>query len=242
VTHGVACREDIRALELAEVHLFIGRNYVVTIHHGQIPAMEEAFHRWLGSGQLMREGVGFLVYCVLDAVIDAYFPVMEAIEDDLDETELRMFAGSYPSAPQDLMAVKRTLFTLRRVLSPLRETFGTFLRREHPFFSPGTFVYFQDVYDHVLRLLDLVEMERERLAGALDAHMTALSTELNTRMKTLTVLAVVVGLVGCVLDAWGMGLGGTPFLQAPWAFWGVVALNGVLVVGILIVSWRKGWL
>src|SRR4030095_8103356 len=113
-------------------------------------------HCWTRGGALLKEGVGFLVYTIMDAIIDAYFPLIGAIEDEVDETEMAMLAQSRQTNVQDLLSLKRTLSTLRRLLYPLRDTFNFFLKRDKPLFSPESVIYFHDVYDHVLRIVDVL--------------------------------------------------------------------------------------
>jgi magnesium transporter len=242
VTYAAASGRDTRKVQTIEVDLFIGRNFLVTLHRGRVPALEEAYTRWTRGGQTLREGIGFLVYAVMDAIVDSYAPISHAIEDELEETQLQMFTGFREGSVQHLLALKRTLFALRRVLNPLREIFHLFLRRDRPLFSAETGIYFQDVYNHLLRILDTLEIEREMVSGALDAYLAVKGDQLNTTMKLLTSLSVVVGLMDCLLDAYGMGLSGTPFLHAPWGFWGVMFLEIILIAVALLVSRRLGWL
>ena len=99
---------------------------------------------------------------------------------------------------------------------------STFIRpRDKPIFSANTLAYFQDVYDHVLRLLDVLDMEREMLAAALDAHLAVVSNRLNTTMRTLTAITVAVALIGSVFGAWGMNFEQVPLENSPWGFWAV---------------------
>ena len=169
---------------------FIGRNYLVTTHRGRNPAIEDAMTRWTRGGQMLREGIGFAVYTVLDALIDSYFPVIDTIENELEASESQMFLRLQQGNIELLLRHKRTLFALRRVLSPLRDVLHVFLRHDHPIFSANTAAYFQNVYDHVLRLLDALDMEREMVGGMLEAHLAVVSNRLNATMKTLTVLTV----------------------------------------------------
>jgi magnesium transporter len=241
VTYAILPGANFMESETIEVDLFIGRNYVVSLHRGRVPALEDALARWTGGGQMLREGVGFLVYTVLDAIIDAYFPVIRAIEDEVDDIELSMHAGLDPDSVQNLLALKRKLFSLRRILDPLRDAFHVFLKRDRPMFSAGTVVYFQDVYDHMLRILDVLEMEREMVTGALLAYQTILSNRLNATMRTLTVLTVVVSAAGLVFGAFGMNV------PVPWtghylAFAGIVAVTSALIGMGLAFSWKRGWM
>jgi magnesium transporter len=242
VTYGVVPSRDSIELRTFEVDLFIGRNYVVSIHRGRAPALEDAVGRWTRGGAMLREGVGFLVYTVMDAIIDAYSPLINAIEEKLEGAEMDILARFHQENVQRLLELKRTLFSLRRVLYPLRETFNLFLRRDQPLFSANTQVYFQDVYDHILRILDVLDIERDMVASTLDAHLTVVSNQLNETMKTLTVITVVVALAGSVFGAWGMNFTTIPLAEAPWGFWGVVGGTVVLIAIALVVSRWRGWM
>jgi magnesium transporter len=242
VTYTVLAGSTAGDLRTVEVDLFVGRNYVVSIHRGRVPALEDAAARWTRGGGMLREGVGFLVYSLMDAIIDAYFPIIDGIEDVVDNSELEMFTTFQQENIQALLKTKRTLVTLRRVLHPLREIFQVFLRRDHPFFSANTRVYFQDVYDHVLRILDVVDIERDMVTGALEAYLTVISNRLNRTMKTLTVITICVAIVGSVFGAWGMNFQTMPLHDSPWGFWLLSGGTIGLVATALWISWKKHWL
>lgn len=242
VTYCVAPGPVLSDPQTVEVDLFIGRNYVVTIHRGRVPALEEALARWTRGGPMMREGVGFLVYTMMDALIDTYFPVIDAIESQIEETELALFDRFRGEEVQDLLKLKRSLVVLRRVLYPLRETFHIFLRPNHTYFSAGTLVYFQDVYSHILRILDVLDIERDMLSAALEAHLTVMSNRLNQTLRTLAVLTVAVAILSAVFGAWGMNFREMPLADAPWGFAAVVGGTLALLVLLGILTWRRGWM
>ena len=241
VIYGVQGGATADAVQTTEVDLFIGRNYVVSVHRERLPALEEALSRWMRGGPMLREGVGFLVYTLMDALIDTYAPVLEVIEDEVEDTELALF-GPDGGGVQNLLKMKRTLIALRRVLIPLREAFQVFLRPDHLYFSAGTVVYFKDVYQHILRILDGLEIERDLVSGALDAYLTVASNRLNQTMRTLTVLTIVVGMAGAVFGAWGMNVGGLPVAEAEWAFATIVGSTVLLTAALLFVARRRGWM
>jgi magnesium transporter len=242
VTYGVLRSEDTQEPQIFEVDLFIGRNYLVSIHRGRVPALENALVRWTRGGAMLGEGVGFLVYTVMDTVIDAYSPIIDAIEDELAKIETEMFVRFRQEDVQRLLELKRTLFKLRRVLYPLREIFNLFLRRDQPFFSANTLVYLHDVYDHILRILDVLDVERDMVTSTLDAHMAVISNQINVTMKTLTVVTVLVALAGSVFGAWGMNFEAIPLATTPWGFWGVVSCTLALITMALTISRWRGWL
>jgi magnesium transporter len=242
VVHAAAADGDPRDWPTAEVTLFIGRNYLVTVHRGKVPALAAGLARWTRGGPMLREGAGFLLYAVLDAVIDSYVPVIQKIEDEIEETEIAVFTHVGEESVRGLLRLKRGLVTLRRVLYPLREIFQSLLRRDHSFLASATQAQLREVYDHVVRILDVLDTEREMAASALEASMTVSSNRLNKTMKTLAVLTVAVAFVSSVFGAYGMNFEEIPLAKQPWGFsavaGGTIALIGVLV----LVGWRRGWL
>jgi magnesium transporter len=243
VMYAVVPSTDASEPSTVEVDLFIGRNYLVSVHRGRVPVLEDALGRWTRGGAMLREGLGFLLYTVMDAIIDAYFPIIDAIEEELAETESDLFAQRHQKKDvQRLLELKRGLFTLWHLLQPLRERFHLFLRRDQPIFSANTLVYFQDVYDHIQRILDVVDTERDMVTSALDAHLTVISNQLNATMRTLTVITVIVAVAGSVFGAWGMNFSAIPLSEAPWGFWVVLGGTITLIVTALVISWRRGWL
>jgi magnesium transporter len=241
VTYAVASEGGSVEGRTAEVDLFIGRNYVVSIHRGRVAALEEALARWMRGGAMLREGVGFLVYTVLDAIIDSFAPLIASIEDAIDETEIAVLSRTEEADVRSILRLKRDLTALRRVLYPLRSVFQVLLRPDHPVFPGNTEVYLRDVLDHVLQILDVLDIERERAAGALDASLAVSSNRLNATMKTLAVITVAVAVVGSVFGAYGMNFEAIPLASSPSGFV-VVALGTVgLVAAALFLGWRLGW-
>jgi len=243
VPHAVAHAETGSGdLRVAEVDLFIGRNYVVSLHRGPVVALEEAGARWARGGAMLREGVGCLVYSVLDSLIDSFLPLISEIEDEIDQVETAVFTRSDEEGVRELLRSKRTLAALRRVLVPLREIFPSLLRRDHPFFHGTTQVYLSDAKDHLLRILDVLDTQRDMAAGALDATLAVSSHRLNKTMKTLAVLTAAVAVIGSVFGAYGMNFQVMPLAGHRWGFWLVSAGTIAFVVALSVVGrWRRWW-
>jgi magnesium transporter len=242
VMYGVAAGPELKELQTVEVGFFIGRNYVVSIHRGRVTALEEGLARWTRGGAMMREGVGFLVYTLMDALIDTYFPIIDAIERQIEEIELGLLGPFRGEAVHDLLKLKRSLVALRRVLYPLREAFHIFLRPDHSYFSAGTLVYFQDVYDHILRILDALDIERDMLSAALDAQLTLMSHRLNETLKTLAILTVAIAILSAAFGAWGMNFDAIPLARVPWGFPAVVLGTLALLAVLGVLNWRYRWM
>jgi magnesium transporter len=225
-----------------ELDIFVGRNYVITCHRKEIQVVSEALSRWEKSGARHEDGAGFLLYFVLDAVVDDYFPVLDAMDDRIEEFEQSLFTRFEEDCLREIFQLKRSLLTIRRVVAPLRDTVNQFARREQTMFVPSTVAYFQDVYDHVIRVVDTIDTHRDMLSGALEAYLSVLSNRLNDVMKKLTVFATVVGGAGLVLAAWGMNLKYVPFGEKPWAFVVVLAGAGVAALVGIVAAWWERWL
>lgn len=241
VTYAAIPGGPTRELWTAGVSLFVGRNYVVSIHRGHVPALEQAAMRWTAGGPRLRDGVGFLVYTVLDALMDSYLPLIEEIENEIGEIEIAMLGISDDQSVWRLLRLKRTLVELRRVLYPLREIFQVLLRRDHQFFLSNSEVYLREVSNRVLRMLDVLETEREMAAGALEASLTVSSNRLNRTMRTLAVITVSVAVVASVFGAYGMNFEVLPLAHSPWGFW-VISLGTIAsVVAAILLGRARGW-
>jgi magnesium transporter len=232
---------DPKTLRTTELDLFIGRNFVVSIHSGRVPALEEALARWTRGGPRLREGVGFLVYAVMDAIIDSFAPFLADVEVEIEEAEFAVLVRSDEESVRSLLRLKRTLASLRRELHPLRAIFEVLLRRDHPFFPGSTDVHLRDVYGHLLRILDMLDAEREMAAAAMDASLAIGSLRLNKTMKTLAVITVAMAVVGSVFGAYGMNFDFLPLSAAPWGFWLVSIGTLGLVAAALLIGWWRGW-
>lgn len=227
------------ALTTAEVDVFVGRNYVVTCHQGSVPSLEEAVHRWERTDPDLRRQVGFLLHVIADSIIDSYFPIVENIEDRLDALEAAMFAAGSTGNPEELLGIKRTLYTLRKAVYPMREVFNAFLRRDQLIFSPETYPYFQDAYDHVLRLLDIIDIERDMATGVLDAQLSLASNRLNETMKRMTVIAICVAIMGAIFGAWGMNFDEVPLHQMGAAGFWILCTAAVALIGMVLIVARR---
>jgi magnesium transporter len=225
-----------------EINLFIGERYVVTIHEGEVPEIAATVERWRLNADRMGHGVAVPIYSLLDAIVDGYFPVIDAIAEDVEEIESSMFGPSASNRQGEIFSIKRELLDLRRVLAPEREVLNTLIRRDEPILGEQTLPYFQDVYDHVIRVLDTVDLNRDQLSGLLEAHLAVVSNRLNSVMKRMTALATILMSVNLVASNYGMNFDNMPELHAGFGY--AYALSLMVVIGtILTVIFRRiDWL
>ena len=217
-------------LELREVNIFLGKNYIVTVHSRPIRAIETARRLWGEWTDRQGHGAGLLAYLLADAIVDDYMPLLDVVSDRMDNLEDDIFGDFQPDAIQEIFRVKKQLLFLRRTVAPLRDVFNTMLRREQPIFPRETHVYFQDVFDHIIRVADTIDTLRDMLGSTMDAYLSIQSNRMNQIMKRLTSISTVLMSATLVAGIYGMNFVYMPELQ--WRFGYVGALAAMLAVGL----------
>jgi magnesium transporter len=224
-----------------EISIFVGDNYLVTIHQGEVVQISETAERWRQNAARIEHGVATLVYSLLDAVVDGYFPVVDDIAERVEEIEGAIFT-SRRDCLSDVFTLKKELLNLRRILGPERDVLNVLIRRDAPLFGAGTEVYFQDVYDHTLRVLDSIDLYREQLSSMLDAYLSVASNRLNFVMKRMTALATILMSLALVAGIYGMNFRLTPSQDWPYGFWFALSVMAVLGVMLVVMFKRIDWL
>jgi magnesium transporter len=192
VTQGFTCpTPHVRHLVLHELHAFLGERYLVTVHAGQVPALEDVLRRISNDKSPLERGVDFVYYLIADALVDSNFPILDRIADELEELEDIVLESPQRSQLQRIFELKRHLVAMRKVLSPQRDVMAMLSRRGDARVSERTSLYFRDVYDHLSRINESIEANRDLLGNALDAYLSAVSNRTNEIMKALTLLSAV---------------------------------------------------
>ncbi|MDQ3803811.1 MAG: magnesium/cobalt transporter CorA [Acidobacteriota bacterium] len=219
-------------LELRELNIFLGPNYLVTVHSRPIRAIETAKRLWGEWTDRAEHGAGLIAYLLIDAVVDDYMPLLDILSDHMDDLEDDIFGDFQPEAIHDIFRIKKQLLFLRRAITPLRDVFNTMLRREQPIFARETHVYFQDVFDHVIRIADAIDTLRDMLGSTMDAYLSVSGNRMNQIMKRLTSVSTILMSVTLVAGIYGMNFIFMPELQ--WRFGYVFALLSMVVIGLAL--------
>ena len=229
-------------LELRELNIFLGKNYLVTVHSRPIRAIETAkrlWHEWTDRADL---GSGLVAYLLIDAIVDDYLPLLDVLSDHMDDLEDSIFGEWRSEVIEDIFMVKKKLLYLRRSVTPLRDVFNTLLRREQPIFPRDTHLYFQDVYDHLIRVADTIDTLRDMLSSTMDAYLSVSGNRMNKIMKRLTSISTILMSATLIAGIYGMNFVFMPELR--WRYGYVGALASMVAVGVaLYVFLRKvDWL
>src|SRR5262245_54609770 len=230
-------------VEFGETHIFVGARYVVSVRHGASLSYAPVRARCESTPALLKKGPGFVLYSLMDFVVDNYFPIVDALEDSLEELEEEIFRETFErGTTQRIYDFKRDLVGLKRAVAPLMEVCNRLVRFDCGIVPEDTRVYFRDVYDHVLRINETVDNMRELLTTALEANLSLVSVAQNEVTKKLAAWAGILGVQTAIAGIYGMNFEGMPELH--WRY-------GYLAVWVVIVSScgvlyrrfkRAGWL
>lgn len=231
--------DDSANIRAHEIGMFASRAIVVTIHTEDIPELEHAARRWAEHcATELDDSTATLVYTLVDSVVDGYFPCMDRIAEEVDALETSMFDGDDAENLQRIFRMKRELLDIRRVVAPSRDVLNAFTRWELPALGEESVFYFQDVYDHVIRVTDQIDAQREVLASAVEIHLSLVSNRMNQTVRTLTAASIVLMSLALIAGIYGMNFEHMPELG--WNFGYPLALGLMAVIGgALALLFRK---
>jgi magnesium transporter len=228
---------------LREVHLFITGQYLVTIHRDPLPTLDRQREQLDGRALHSEQ---FLLYRVLDALVDSFFPILGDMDDEIDNLEAAVLANPTDQQLQRLFSLKRQLVAMRKVITPQRDVFASSVDQiaELPGLKLDERDYFRDIYDHLIRISDLIDSYRDLLSGATDLYLSTVSNRQNDVMKQLTVIATIFLPLGFITGFFGQNFSYlvTHLITPEWTFW-VIGVGSMLATcaGLLVFFRRKGW-
>ncbi len=245
VLHSAILQRNGAEVELAELDIFLGRNYLVTHHDKPMPAVDAVWTRSQQDDRLLRSGPDRLLHAIADAMVMEYIPIIEQIDDEIDKIENEIFDHPSPKTLATLFDLKRAVIYMRRTIGPQREVFNRLARDEFDVVMPKSRVYFRDIYDHLVRLHDSTESMRDLVSGAVDTYLSVVNNRLGDVMKTLTIITTLFMPISFLASFFGMN-----FFQpsVPLHSWtshiSLYATLGVmLLVPLAMYFWvrRRGW-
>lgn len=246
VTHMVSLAD---ALQVEQMSLFLGKNFVVTFQHLPGDCLEPVRTRLRsGAGNLRSNGPDYLTYALLDAVLDGYFPVLEALGERLEDMEVSILTEVNAQVRNSIHETRRDLLELRRAVWPQREALNLLVRDPLPLIAPEMRPYFRDTYDHVIQIIDLVETYREFATDLTDLYLSSVSNRMNEIMKVLTVIATIFIPLSFIASLYGMNFNpNASRLNMPELNWTLgypfALMLMILTAGtMLYYFYRRGWL
>jgi magnesium transporter len=229
-------------IEPSELDLLVGKRWIVSVHYGPLSGVIENSRLNDRIPRALGRGTDFLLYTLLDLVIDAYFPLLDEIEDEIDSLEDQLLARASSVDMSRLLALKRSLVRIRRAVSPQREVFNELTRHDFPFIHPENVVYFRDVYDHLIRIVEELDSLRDILSSLLEIYLASTSNQLNLTMKRLTAWGTIFVVITAIAGIYGMNFEFMPELQWRYGYFAVMFLMALISLGLYFYFKKKGFL
>jgi magnesium transporter len=226
-----------------QVSLILGRNFVVSFQEGITGDSFDPVRERLRNGQsrIRTMGADYLAYCLMDAIVDGYFSVLENMEDRIEGVEQEVVSDPSSDTVRNLYSLKRELIFLRKGIWPLREVLAAMTRRESKLISDPVEIYLHDVYDHIIQVIDIIEVSRDMLSGMLDIYLSSTSNRLNEIMKFLTLIATIFMPLSFLTSLWGMNFRSMPELNLRWGYPAALAIMASVAISMVLWFRKKKW-
>ncbi len=240
----VVCRmlHNGNRLETEQVSLFLRDKFVLTFQERPGDCFEPLRQRIRQKGTRIRERqADFLVYCIVDTIIDHYFPIVDRCEESLDRIDEELTGNRQTTGVHDIHQMRSDLLFMHRALRPHREMVNQMLRDPNDYFRPETEMFLRDCYDHIFQLSEAIETNRQICSDLRDFHLTSLSNRTNEVMKTLTIISTIFIPLGFIAGLYGMNFAYMPELQWRGGYFAILAVMAVIAISLLGWFWKRGW-
>lgn len=230
-------------IEFGETHLFVGKNFIVSVRHGSQVPYTEVRARCEAMPDLLNKGQGFVLYAIMDFIVDRYLPVVNDLEKDLETIEDKIFKEKpNRETTEQIYQLKRELLEIKRAVSPLIDICNRLMRFDMKSISAETQPYFRDIYDHVIRINEIVENTRELLNTALEANFSLISISQNDTSKKFAGWAAIFAVPTMVAGFWGMNFRFMPETEFEYGFY-LVIIGTIAACGLLYYLFKRSdWL
>jgi len=225
-------------MKVEQVSLVLGKNYVISFQEREGDVFDLIRERIRNNmGQIRKAGADYLIYVLIDAIIDNYFIIIEKLGEEIENLEDKVISQPNPANVQAIHKLKRDLIFLRKSVWPLREVINILERGESPLILESTNLYLRDVYGHTIQVMDTVESLRDIISGILDIYLSSVNTRMNEIMKILTIIATIFIPLTFITGIYGMNFQFMPEIK--W-FWGYPLILSVMsIIGIIMVVFFK---
>jgi magnesium transporter len=246
VIHGPDLSSFRDKLRTKELDMFVSERYLITIHEEELTSVKDMRSRAEKSPSVVLDpGIDLLLYGILDRLVDNYSPILDRLQEEIDELEEQAINEPTPQLLQQIAGNKRDLLNFRRIIGPQRDVLAQLTRGDVPFIRESTRVYLRDVLDHLIRAVEMIELYRDLIVGARDIYMSSISNNLNNVMKTLTIITVVSLPFTIITSFYGQNFEVGEFqwlLKHHSGFWMSMTLMFTIVALLLWVFRRNRWI
>jgi magnesium transporter len=226
-----------------QVSIILGHNFVISFQEREGDVFNPLRERIRGGkGRVRKRGADYLAYCLIDIIIDNYFIIFEQLGERIEGLYEDLITTPTPEAFHEIQKLKQEIIFLRKSIWPLRELISALERGESSLISDSTGIYFRDVYDHTIQVIDTMETFRDLISGMVDIYLSSVSNKMNEIMKVLTIIATIFIPLTFITGIYGMNFKYMPELEWRWGYFGVWIGMVVIISGMIIYFRKKRWL
>jgi magnesium transporter len=229
-------------ISLGDIMLFVGRDFIVSVRHGEASGLKEVRKRVESNEKLLKCGTGAVLHAIVDHVVDDYFPALQGVENDIDEIEAEVFSHSRDNPAERIYKLKREVLEFYRAAAPLAEPLERLARGNYPVIHEHIHSYFRDVYDHLLKAIGTLEGFRELLTSILEANLTQISVRQNDDMRKISAWVAIAVVPTMIAGIYGMNFEHMPELKWHLGYPAVILLIVVICAALYRNFKRIGWL
>jgi len=244
IVHGVRADTSSERFNTIELDGFLGGNYVITYHHDHFRSIANVKQLLRTTPVACQRGTPFLLHQILDQVVDYYSPVLDDFDDRIDKLEDDIFNLRKPNNKilSEIMELKRSVLRLRRISIKQMDILHRMSRGEFPLIPDDMRPFYRDVYDHLVRVVDLSESYRDLISGSLEAYLSVVSNRLNEIMKVLTIFSAIMLPLTFIAGVYGMNFDNMPELHSRYGYFTVLLIMILVAIGMLWFFKRRGWI
>lgn len=223
-----------------QLNIYLNRTFIVTVNKVPIRGLEETIQKTRKNPLILKRGPDFVVYSVLDAIVDEFFPEVQTFDDRIDDLEEKIFVRPDVKALAKLFEIKRSLIAVRRIAWPMRDILNILARRDFRFIKPENAIYFRDVYDHLVRITEMSDTLRDMVTSSMEGYLSVVSNNLNVVMKKLTALTALIMIPALVAGIYGMNFDNMPELKWDFGYYfALVLMFSLAVIAYTYLKWRE---
>jgi magnesium transporter len=243
VLHGIDFHPESDWFDTHDIDFFVTREFLVTVHHGKHRSVDQVARQCTENDLMLREGTVALMHRIIDRMVDHYRPEVEELEERLDAIEDSVIERPSNELTREILAIKRGIASMRRIVPPQRDVIGRLSRREFDIIDQELSYRYRDVFDQLVRMSDEAMIFQERVTGILDAHLASISNQLALSSQRLAAVATIFGTLTVITGVYGMNVRFPGVAEgSPMPFWAILALMGAVTGGFFILFRRMGWL
>ena len=242
IVHGINHMSESDIVETAELRLFLGTHFVVSVHDVPLYSLSSIESLVEKDGRPMKRGADLLAYELVDALVENVMPTIDRMSDVAEEIEEEVIRKPQQPTLEAILKLKRSTLRIHRVMSPQREVLNRLSRGDFEIITDKARIFYRDVHDHIVRIEDLNQTLRDRSDNALATHLSSIANRQNETMKVLSIVAAIFLPLALLAGIYGMNFENMPELSWKWGYFAVLGFMGAVVVGVVWWFWARGWI